>query len=104
MLPPLREPKEILYYGHWLMMRGQLAGNLTLNGHTATEEELSIESEMRLLADLASKRLTNCKPEAIGELLDCYDWMHRLGYKSIPNQAFVNKVENPGSDDPLDQG
>ncbi len=92
MLPPLREPKEILYYGHWLMMRGQLAGNLTLNGHTATEEELSIESEMRLLADLASKRLTNCKPEAIGELLDCYDWMHRLGYKSIPNQAFVNKV------------
>lgn len=92
MLPPLREPKEILYYSYWLMMRGQLAGNLTLNGHTATDEELSIQSEMQQLAELASKRLADCKLEAIGELLDCYDWMYRLGYKAIPDQAFVNVV------------
>lgn len=91
MLTPLCEPKEIISYGRWLMMRGQLAGNLTLNGHTATKEELDISQKMRLLADLASKQLQNCEPEVIGELLDCYDLMYRLGYKAIPGQAFIDK-------------
>lgn len=89
--PPLREPKEILSYSHWLMMRGQFAGNLTLDGHTATKDEFDISLEMRLLADMTLKQLPNCEPDVIGELLDCYDLMYRLGYKAIPEQVFIDK-------------
>lgn len=91
MLPSLRKPKEILSYGHWLMMRGQLAGNLIFNGHAVTQEELNIQQEMRLLADMALKRLDDCEPEVISELLDCYDLMYRLGYRAITDQTFIYK-------------
>lgn len=72
------------------MMRGQHAGNLCFDGHTATAEERNITRSMQELSDLIKKRLATCKPEDVGDLLDCYDMTHRIGFKEEPSSEFLN--------------
>ena len=56
MLPKLSDTKEIIGYGHWLIMRGQHAGNFVFNGHTPTVEERDISCLLQIhLADYGNE-------------------------------------------------
>lgn len=80
---------EIIGYAHWLVMRGQNAGNLRFDGHIVAEEEMSISRKCRSLADILVKKLTTCREEEIAQLLDCYDIIFRLGYQRVPDEQFI---------------
>lgn len=90
MQPKLSGTQETIGYCHWLMMRGQHAGNLCFDGHTATDEKRDITRSMQELSDLIKKRLATCKPEDAGDLLDCYEMTHRIGFKEEPAHEFIN--------------
>lgn len=91
MLPKLSDTKEIMGYGHWLIMRGQHAGNLCFDGHAATQEERDINRNMRELSNLIDRRLTACKTEDVSNLLDCYDLTYRIAFKAEPDSELFNR-------------
>lgn len=91
MLPKLSDTKEIIGYGHWLIMRGQHAGNFIFNGHTPTVEERDIARDLQELSVLIKKRLATCKPEEVTLLLDCYDITYRIGVKESPAPEFIDR-------------
>lgn len=91
MHPQLSGTKEIIGYGHWLIMRGQHAGNLCFDGHTATAEERDITRKFQMLSNLIDKQLKNCKQEDVGGLLDCYDITYRLGFNNEPAPEFIDR-------------
>lgn len=91
MLPPLPGTKEIIGYGHWLMMRGRHAGCLCLDGHEPTAEEREITGKLRQLSEIIDNILTSCRKEDLGGLLDCYDISYRLGYRHEPSPAVIEK-------------
>lgn len=91
MQPQLSGTKEIIGYGHWLVMRGQCAGNLCFDGHTATPEERDITRKLQMLSDMINRRLTTCKRKDIGGLLDCYDVTYRLGFRDEPAPEFIDR-------------
>lgn len=90
MQPVLSDTKEIIGYGHWLVMRSQHAGNLRFDNHTASPEERAIARDMQMITGLITARLSECNPEDVGALLDCYDLTYRLGYSREPSFDFVD--------------
>ena len=90
-LPKLSDTKEIIGYGHWLVMRGQHVGNFNFNGHTPTVEERDIARDLQELSELIKKRLATCKPEEVTLLLDCYDITYRIGVKESPAPEFIDR-------------
>lgn len=90
-LPDLPDVREIAGYAHWLVMRGQLAGNLRLDGHAASDEEQAVASGCRTLCGALEERLVNCREADIADLLPCYDLVYRLGYSRVPDPVFVGR-------------
>ncbi len=91
MLPYLSNVNEIVSYAHWLIMRGQIAGNLCFDGHLASDEEREIAFRCKTLCASLEKKLQTCREADIADLLGCYGMLVRLGYNRIPDAAFVEK-------------
>ncbi len=85
------DTKSITAYTHWLVMRGQTAGNLRFDGHSATDEEKLVAEQCRALCDKISRRLAVSKDNDIPELLECFDMAYRIGNKCMPDSAFINR-------------
>lgn len=87
----VRDIRSITAYTHYLVMRGQIAGNLRFDGHSETAEETYVAEQCCVLCDKISSRLAVCKENDIPDLLECYDIAYRIGYKSLPDRAFINR-------------
>lgn len=81
----------IIGYTHYLLMKGQIAGNMISDGHKKTDVEREISDQCRTLCGKLSDRLSTCEDEEISDLLECYDMAYRLGYGKMPDRAFINK-------------
>ncbi|MDE6097723.1 MAG: hypothetical protein K2G24_02430 [Muribaculaceae bacterium] len=80
---------DIAGYTHYLLMKAQLAGNFTYDGHKASGEELEIARECRSLITVIEKQLALCADEHIPELLECYDMAYRTGFGRMPDSTFT---------------
>ena len=80
---------DIAGYTHYLLMKAQLAGNFTHDGHKASGEELEIARECRSLITVIEKQLALCDDEHIPELLECYDMAYRTGFGRMPDSTFT---------------
>lgn len=87
--PRLKSVGEIVGYTHYLLMKGQLAGNLIFDGHKPSAEERMIAKQARSLADSIQRSLRACGPNEIAELLECYDMACRMGYGEMPGEDFI---------------
>lgn len=87
----LGDIRSITAYTHWLVMRGQLAGNLRFDGHSATAEETLVAEKCRKLCDRISRYLAVCKENEIPELIECYDIAYRVGNRRMPDNAFIDR-------------
>lgn len=76
---------------HYLIMKGQLAGNLVLDGHKATSEERDIAKKLQELSERLARRLSVCKENEIADLLECYDLAYRIGFQRLPDKDFVSR-------------
>lgn len=85
------DAKSIMAYSHYLVMKAQLAGNLRFDGHKASEEELEVAKQCRILYDRIATRLGICKESDIPDLLECYDIVYRIGDRRLPDSNFVNR-------------
>ena len=83
--------KQILGYSHYLLMKGQLAGNMRVDGHKASKEEVEIAGQYRSFCDNITKRMASCKVGAIPYLLACYDFFYRMGYQRLPDDDFISR-------------
>lgn len=83
--------RSITAYTHWLVMRGQLAGNLRFDGHSTTAEETLVAEQCRKLCDRISRYLAVCKENEIPELIECYDIAYRVGNRRMPDNDFINR-------------
>lgn len=83
--------RSITAYTHYLVMRGQAAGNLRFDGHSETAEETYVAKQCRMLCDKISSRIAVGKENDIPDLLECYDIAFRIGYKSLPDRTFINQ-------------
>ncbi len=84
------EAAELAGYAHYMLMRGQLAGSMTSDGHVVTEEERAIAAKCRTLSENIRKRLSKSRVDEIALLLDCYDIVYRLGFSQMPDMAYID--------------
>ncbi len=91
--PNLADAKTLTSYCHYLMMKGQLLGNFRFDGHKPTKEEESVAEQCRKVCDRIARTLDNCPKNDIPELLNYYDIACRVGYRSLPDQAFIKKYQ-----------
>lgn len=89
--PRISTVKEIVGYTHYRLIKGQLSGNLTFDGHKPSAEEQRIANQGRMLADKIQHILRDCSPSDIAELLECYDMAYRLGFKRMPETDFIDR-------------
>lgn len=75
-------------------MKGQMAGNLVIDGHKATKEEKSIANQLQELSSQLSLHLQACKASDIADLLECYDMAYRIGYQKLPDADMVLRHKN----------
>ncbi len=80
---------SLIAYTHYLIMKGQLAGNLVLDGHNATSEEKDIAKKLQDLSERIARHLAVCKENEIADLLECYDLSYRIGYQKMPSKDFM---------------
>lgn len=85
----LGDVKSIMSYCHYLMMKGQLIGNLCFDGHTPTEEENQVSEQCRVMCSKISRILDVCKLNDIPSLIDYYDFAYRIGSKCPPDNNFI---------------
>lgn len=90
----LGDIKSITAYTHWLVMRGQLAGNLRFDGHSTTAEETLVAEKCRKLCDRISHYLAVSKENAIPDLLECYDIAYRVGNRRMPDNTFIDRYKH----------
>lgn len=81
--------QSIVGYTHYLLMKGQKAGNLVLDGHNVSNEEKSIAKKFQELCDRLILRLSVCKENEIADILECYDMAFRIGYQRLPDSDFM---------------
>ena len=82
--------QEIVGYTHYLLMKGQMAGNMTLDGHEPTNEEQEIAVQCKVLSNDISRLLDKCRDEEIALLLECYDLAYRLGHGKMPDRDYID--------------
>lgn len=83
--------KSIMSYCHYLMMKGQLIGNLCFDGHKPTSEENFVAEQCRRMCDKISVTIEFCKINEVAELLDYFDIAYRIGHKCPPDNTFIAK-------------
>lgn len=89
--PRLDTTSSIVGYTHYLLMKGQLVGNLVLDGHRYSSEERNIAAKFQELSHLLALRLSVCKEHEVADLLECYDLTYRIGYQRIPDKVRINQ-------------
>lgn len=72
-----------------LLMKAQLAGNLMLDGHDASEEENMIASMCNDMCDLIRRKLPVCRDTEIPQLIECYDMLYRVANHKLPDAAMI---------------
>lgn len=81
--------REMLAYSRYLIMLGQMGGNLMIDGHKPSDEELRNGEMCRSMCEKLYEELQDCNPGEIAELLECYDILHRMGYRKAPEPKFL---------------
>lgn len=89
-----QELAELAASAHYLLVRAQIAGNMTCDGHVASDAELEIAAKCRELNEKLKAALAECNISEIGPLLDYYDFTYRLGYKKAPQTGYVNTLKS----------
>lgn len=71
--------ESVRAYSHYLLMKGQLIGLTTIDGHKPTVEEIELKGEIRRTCDKVAKVLANCQANDIASLTDFYSLLHTIG-------------------------
>lgn len=82
--------KSIMAFCHYLVMKAQLTGNLSFDGHKPTAEEIHVAEQCRVVCGKISCKLNVCRLSEITELLDYYDICYRIGNKTLPDSTFIS--------------
>lgn len=83
----------VMAYTHYLVMKGQIAGNLCFDGHIATVEETHVEEQCRAMCDKIRQLLAVSKEKDIPDLLECFDIAYRIGNRRMPDSVFINRYK-----------
>ena len=87
----LSDKKQFMGYSHYLVMRGQLAGNMRLDNHKPSKEEEEIAQQYRSFCDDIVKDISKIPIADVPDVLECYDLLYRLGYKKLPESNFISE-------------
>lgn len=83
--------ESVRAYSHYLLMKGQLIGLTTIDGHKPTVEEIELKGEIRRTCDKVAKNLVNCQANDIAGLTDFYLLLHTIGYCKRPEAFLLEK-------------
>lgn len=83
--------ESVRVYSHYLLMKGQLIGLTTIDGHKPTVEEIELKGEIRRTCDKVAKVLANCQANDIASLTDFYSLLHTIGYCKRPEAFLLEK-------------
>lgn len=83
--------ESVRAYSHYLLMKGQLIGLTTIDGHKPTVEEIELKGEIRRTCDKVAKNLANCQANDIACLTDFYSLLHTIGYCKRPEAFLLEK-------------
>lgn len=86
----VEDVKSIMAYCHYLIMKAQLLGNLSFDGHKPTAQEKHLAEQCRQMCEKITCKLSVCRLSEITELLDFYDISYRIGNKTLPDKTFIN--------------
>lgn len=89
---------DILARTHLIVMRAQNAGNFVIDGHDPADEELAVATEAAKLARHIQRLLDTCKDEDIITLAECFDNAYRIGYKRMPDPAYIDRLHRRAFD------
>lgn len=72
----------------YVIMKAQLAGNMTFDGHTQSAEEMKNAEECRHLCGMVERQLNSCKANEIAILLNCYLPLYIAGFRRMPDSNY----------------
>lgn len=85
--------KSMMAYCHYLVMKSQITGNLSFDGHKPTIGEYQLAEQCRRICEKISRILDICKVNEIPDLLEYYDITYRIGHKSLPDYMFISRLK-----------
>lgn len=68
---PIDSIRSVVSYTLYLIMKGQMSGNLAFDGRKAIQAENDISRRLQELSDQLSACLSACKENEIADLLEC---------------------------------
>lgn len=84
--------RDFMAYAHYLIIKGQLAGNLTFDGHKPTVEEQEIRQQCLTLCRDIKAGLSLCNESEIPELLERYDLAYCIAYGHPLDKGYKNSL------------
>lgn len=85
--------KALAARAHYLIMKGQTAGNMIIDGHVASWHEREIAKDCGVLCDKISCLLRTCDETEIPILLEYYGILSRLGRDTLPDRSLVEHCQ-----------
>lgn len=82
---------SIAAYSHYLIMKGQLLGLATIDGHRPSPEEKELKREISRTCERMAKTLSGCAPGEIAELTGYYTLLYTMGYHRLPEASLMER-------------
>ena len=81
--------ESVKAYSHYLVMKSQLIGLTTLDGHKPTAEEQALQCEVQRVGERIAKTLAFCPANEIASLTGFYSMLYTIGYRRLPDSSVL---------------
>ncbi|MDE6026865.1 MAG: hypothetical protein K2G23_02200 [Muribaculaceae bacterium] len=81
---------QIIGYGHYLLMKAQLAGNMRFDGHMPSRDQIEITRQCRSFCESVAKHVASFPIRDLPYILEYYELCYRIGYQQPPKGDFLS--------------
>lgn len=85
----LTDVETLTDYTRYLLMKGQMAGNMTPAARPSSDETRIIAVQCRSLSEEIQRRLNKCSEADAAMLLECYSMTYLIGYGRTPDEDYI---------------
>lgn len=89
----LTDVETLTGYTRYLLMKGQMAGNMTPAARPSSDETRIIAVQCRSLSEEIQRRLNKCSEADAAMLLECYSMTYLIGHGRTPDKDYIRRQQ-----------